>query len=87
MKRDWETVKCVLAQVEKQPHGSWVYYKLGEETQLFMHAVLLADDNCLRVAEQTDTKIAIIRLTMRGHDLLDRLRNPDVKGPGLHSPD
>ena len=75
MKRDWEQIKEVLYRVEALDLGRMLYARRSEDSVLFYHARLLSRNRYLVVIGKSLDAITIEDLTLKGHDLLDRLRD------------
>ena len=80
MKRDWERIKEVLTDVEALELHRAQEYVSSRTKCCSIHARLLSRNGYLLVRNQTARNLLIEDLTLRGHDLLDRLRDGDC-GP------
>ena len=74
MKRDWAKIKGVLKQVEAQETLDRVKDHFSEDERYSDHVVLLAREGYLVTVESSDREIVVDALTMKGHDLLEQLR-------------
>ncbi len=75
MKRSWAVMRCVLETAEALELGKTALHFAGDDEAFFYHAQLLCAEDYLvcNWSEQSES-VTIKNMTMRGHDLLDRLR-------------
>ena len=76
MKRDWGAIQCVLETAEQldlnEPSEHWITEKTKS---FFYHAKLLCAEGYLLCDwSEKGNGLTIRRMTMKGHDLLDKLR-------------
>ena len=74
MKRDWQTIKSILCKTERLTHRETLDYDETCDEVKHYHAQLLAREGYITTADRTPHDIAIDDLTMKGHDLLTKLR-------------
>ena len=81
MKRDWTIIRTILCDVEKLPVHKFQPYSQDEDgDDVTGHALMLTREGYI-VGEDTLVSVKADSLTMRGHDLLARLRNRNGDGP------
>ena len=75
MKRDWNTIHCILTKVEGLGHRETLYYEQVAHPVKFYHARLLVRDGYVVAVDSSPDDIELDDLTMKGHDELKRLRH------------
>ena len=89
MKRDWDTIREILLEIEGlETDGVREYVShrwsedgselLGGEPEKVAHAVLLNDAGFLELTRYAGGKVGVHNLTWEGYDLLDSIRNDSV---------
>ena len=75
MKRDWNTIKCLLSKTEALAARATLTYSIDDDSEAVVgNAVLLVREGYIRGDLNGDIAVILDTLTMRGHDLLEKLR-------------